>query len=486
MIFHFQRVRLQIILGLIQQFFRMGNLTALRELALRRAAERVDEQMRAYMETRSISGPWPAGERLLVCTSSNPFSERLVRTARRLADELKAEWFAVYVETPSGSGVAGPRADQAARILRLAEELGAKTLTLPGANVADTILEYARRHNITKIIAGKPVRPHLIDLWRGTVVDRLIQFSGNIDIYVISAEGDNVPQTRLAQNAEPCTWRQYTWSLALVAAATLLSQPIHTFVSPTNLVMLYLAAVVIAALYLGQKPAMLAAVFSVLSFDFFFIQPRFSFTVSDTEYLLTFVGLFAVSLVISTLASRSRQQAEYARQRESQAITLYELSRDLAAASTLDDISRVVIRHVSEVFDRQAAILLPVGEKLMPRATSVGLTIDDNEMAVALWTFRQGQPAGRGTDTLSATTVRCMPLTTARGVIGVLVIRPLDLQAHLRPEQRRLVEAFASQAALAIERAELAEQGSGWRSAGESLRPTTGAAQHEIDRTAGW
>ena len=442
----------------IQRFFRMGNLTALRELALRRTAERVDEQMRAYMQTRAIPGPWPAGERLLVCISSSPLSERLVRTARRLADELKAEWFAVYVETPGDAGLSQARHDQVARILQLAEELGARVITLPGQNVADTILEYARQHNITKVIAGKPVRPRWVDLLRGTVVDRLILHSGDIDIYVISGETAGGPPTPRASLRPHRPWQRYAWSLALVAMTTVISVPIHRIISPTNLVMLYLAAVVAAAVYLGLGPAILTSALGVLAFDFFLVDPRLTFTVADTEYIFTFIGLFVVSLVISSLAARSREQAEAARRREMQAVALYELSRDLASASALDDILQVVIRHVNETFSREAIILLPVGNQLQPRASSADFVQDENELAVAAWAFKQGQAAGRGTDTLPAATVRYMPLKTARGVVGVLGVRPIDPSAYLAPEQRRLFEAFASQAALAIERAELAEQ----------------------------
>jgi two-component system sensor histidine kinase KdpD len=246
--------------------------------------------------------------------------------------------------------------------------------------------------------------------------------------------------------------------LGLVVAASLLSWPVHAFVSPANLVMIYLAVVVIAAIYLGRGPAVLTAGLSVLAFDFFFVQPRLSFTVSDTEYLLTFAGLFVVGLVISSLAARSREQAQAARRRETQAVALYELSRDLAGAGGLEDILQVVIRHINQTFSRDAAIALPAGDTLQPRALSPGLTLDENERAVAEWAFRQGQPAGRGTDTLPAASLRYMPLKTARGVVGVLGVKPLDPSSHLSPDQRRLLEAFTSQAALAIERAQLAEQ----------------------------
>ena len=236
-----------------QRFFRMGNLTALRELALRRTAERVDEQMRAYMQTRAIPGPWPAGERLLVCVSSSALSERLVRTARRLADELKAEWFAVHVEGPGETRLSRDREDQVARILRLAEALGAKTIMLPGLNVADVVLEYARQHNITKIIVGKPPRARWLELLRGSVLERLIERSGDIDVYVISGGADAAPAATPSAWRPHRPWQRYLWSLVLVGAITLLSVPIHRFVAPTNLVMLYLAAVVAAAIFPGTR-----------------------------------------------------------------------------------------------------------------------------------------------------------------------------------------------------------------------------------------
>ena len=442
----------------IQKFFRMGNLTALRELALRRAAERVDEQMRAYMETRAIPGPWPAGERLLVSISSSPFGERLVRTARRLADELQAEWFAVHVETPGDVGLAQAGRDRGARMLQLAEELGGKTVMLPGQNVADTILDYARQHNVTKIIVGKPLRPRWIEFLRGSIVDRLIAHSGSIDIYVVSAEAESGTSTTPVQWRPHRPWQRYAWSAALVGAITLLGIPVHRVVSPVNVVMLYLVAVVVAAIYLGRGPAILASALGVLAFDFFLVEPRLTLTVADTEYIFTFAGLFVVSLVISSLAARSREQAEAAKSREVQAVALYELSRDLAAASGLDDILQVIVRHVSETFGREGAVLLPVADSLQLRAFSPGFALDENELAVATWAFRHGQPAGRGTDTLPAAGVRCMPLKTVRGVVGVLGVKPVDPGSYLAPEQRRLLEAFASQAALAVERAELAEQ----------------------------
>lgn len=442
----------------IEQFFRMGNLTALRELALRRTAERVDEQMRGYMQTRAIPGPWPASERLLVCVGSNPPGERLVRTTRRLADQMKAEWFAVHVETLQDSRTSRANADQGVGALRLAEELGAKAITLPGHDVAEAILAYARQHNITKIVVGKPRHGRWRALWRGSVVDRLIQRSSHIDVYIVSAEAEGGPAVVVSAPRPRPSWLRYVWCLLLVAATTAIGVPIHYFISPVNLVMLYLAAVVVAALYLGRGPAIVTAVFGVLAFDFFLIEPRLTLTVADTEYLITFIGLFVVSLVVSSLAAHSREQAEVAQRREVQTIALYELSRDLAATSELDQILQVVIRHVSQTFQRDATILLSVEGSLQAQASSPGLHLDENELAVAAWSFKQGRPAGHGTDTLPTAALRYLPLKTAQGIVGVLGVKPLTPTTYLAPEQRRLLEAFTSQAALAIERAQLAEQ----------------------------
>lgn len=442
----------------VKKFFRPGNLTALRELALRRAADRVDQQMRAYMQTRAISGPWPAGERMLVCVSASPLSERLVRTGRHLAARLNAQWFAVYVETPDQARLSEADRDRVARTLRLAEALGARAVTLQGHSVAESVMAYARTHNITKIIAGKPLRPHWRELLRGSIVDQIIRRSNEIDVYVISSN----PETSRAIEVPPQSlhraWGRYVQGLALVAAVTLLGQPVRPFITPTNLVMAYLLIVVIAAIRLGRGPSIMTAVLSVLAFDLFFVPPRLTFVVTDAQYLLTFAGLLAVGLVISTLTSRVRDQARAAQHREAQTAASYDLSRDLAAAMGLEGIIPAVITHVGQIFNRQVAILLPEGETLAPYAIDSGFGFNEDERAVATWAFQHGQPAGRDTDTLPGAGARYLPLKTAHGVVGVLGIKPAIAGAQLTHEQRRLMEAFASQTALAIERAQLAQQ----------------------------
>jgi two-component system sensor histidine kinase KdpD len=442
----------------IEQFFRKGNLTALRELSMRRAAERVDTQMRAYMRTSAIPGPWPASERLLVCISPDDLGERLVRTARRLADELKAEWFALYVETPEEGRFSQEQRDQVARSLRLAEQLGARTVSRPGQSVVESVLEYAHRHNITKIIAGKPPRPRWVELLHGSLVDRLMRLSGDIDIYVISSQPE--PQTRKIVEG----WRphrpigRYLLGLLLVAAATGLSALVAPYLHPVNLIIIYLLSVVLAAIYLGRGPSILVSILGVAFFDFFFVPPSMTLAVDDTEYLLTFVGFLAVGIIISQLTAVVRGQAEAVQRREAETVELYELGRDLTVAADLDAVVQAAIAHVGQTFGRQVAIFLPDGSHARIHATSPGLSLSENDRAVADWTFEHGQEAGRGTQTLPEASMRYQPLKTMRGVVGVLGVKPIDPSTHLTREQLRTLDAFANQIGLAIERASLAEQ----------------------------
>jgi two-component system sensor histidine kinase KdpD len=446
----------------IEEFFRKGNLTALREMAMRRAAERVDDQMRAYMQTRAIPGPWHATERLLVCISANTLGERLVRSTRRLADELNAEWFAVYVETSEHERLSQAGRDQLARTLRLAEELGARSKILPlsqtAPGVAGTLLQYAHKHNVTKIIAGKPLRPVWQEWLRGSVVERLIRHSGNIDIYVISSSdsGKLPAEEELWQPHRP--YQRYLWSILLVAAATILGALLGRDLSPTNLVMVYLLVVVISAVYLGRGPAILASVLGVLAFDFFFVHPFFTLTVSDTEYLLTFAGLLIVGWVISYLTARAREQSDAARHREADTAALYALSRDLAAADGMEAVLKTIQAHIEQAFGREVVVYLADGGHLQPNALAADVQPGETEIAVAQWAFKNGESAGRGTNTLPGAQFRFMPLKTALRTVGVLGVKPKESESTLSPDQRRLLEAFTSQSAQAIERVQLAEE----------------------------
>jgi len=442
----------------IEKFFRPGNLMALRELSLRSTAARVDEQMRAYMETQSIVGPWPTAERLLVCISGSPSSEKLIRATCRLAEELKAQWFTVYIETPGGGKQLQENRERIWQNLRLAESLGGQVATVTATDITDAVMDYAGRHNITKIVMGKPNKPRWRELLQMPVVDRVIRRSGAVDVVIVSFDREDSPKTAARKHSRPFELRGYAASLALVLAATLLCELLRPFLEPANMVMFYLLAVVVASIRLGRRPAVATAFFGVLAFDFFFVPPRLTFAVADTQYLLTFLGLFVVGVVISTLVVRSRERAEAMRVREVQTASLYYLSRDLAASAAIDDVLTAVVRNVEEALSARVVILLPEGERLDIVAASDGLTLDIKEQAVADWAFRNNHAAGRATDTLVSAGLLYLPLQTPNSVLGVMGVMLEREHDYHSPENRRLLEAFTTQAAMAMERIRFSRQ----------------------------
>ena len=435
-----------------ERFFRVGNLTALREMALRRAAQQVDAQMLTYMQAQAIPGPWAATERLMVAVGPSPLSERLIRATRRMADEMKADWVALFVETPAIANRPG-LSERALANLALAERLGARVAHLTGPSVEDTLAEQARRHNVTKIIAGKPVHSRWRELFRRSLVDRIIRASGGLDVYVISS-GDAPAVAPPARTRPLRSRRRYLYGLPPVVLATLLGWPLSERIEPTNLAMPYLAAVVVAAVYLGRGPAVLSAVLSVLAFDFFMVPPRYTMGVDDTQYLVTFLGLFVVGLVVSSLAARVREQAQAARRRELHTGELYELSRELAGAANAEAITLATQAHVRRVMGGETVVLLREGERLKEALGSPAVA--DDECAVATWALLHSQAAGRGTDTLPKADMLYLPLFASRGIMGVLGFGVAETASPMSAVERRVLEAITSLAALALERAELA------------------------------
>ncbi|NTU77929.1 MAG: sensor histidine kinase KdpD [Chloroflexales bacterium] len=454
----------------VHSFFRKGNLIALRELALRRTADRVDAQMEAYRRDKAIREPWPTALRLLVGISSGPSAERLVRAARRMAAGLHAEWIVAYVETPGE--LRRPEAERARVIqtLRLAEQLGAETVTLSAANAAAELLAYARTRNISKIVIGKPERPRWKDLLFGSVADDLLRTSGVIDISVLSGDAGGTDPPLREQLRPTSPWQTYTAAPTLVALCTLIALAIDNFgIGEANVIMVYLLGVLGVALAGGRGPSALAAVLSVLSFNFFFVHPRLTFAVTDVRYLITFSVMLVVALVVSNLTIRFRQQAEAARQRERRTAALYALSREFASTRGMANLLQVAVRHIHAVFDSQVVILLPRADcSLQPWGDCSGWAstlsvrqlfgLSAAEQGVAQWVFDHAEQAGLGTNTLPSAEGFYLPLTGSRASVGVLGVRPANRQRLLSPEQVHLLETFASQTALAIERANLAEE----------------------------
>jgi len=443
----------------IERFFNEGNLYALRELTLRRAAERIDEQMLAYMQIRAISGPWAAKENILVCVGPGPLSERLVRVARRQADRMNARWTAIYVETPSHRSLKKEAKEQVWRSLQLAEKLGAKTATVFGLNVADTTIVYAHKHNITRIIIGKTLRPRWQEFVFGSVVDQLIHNSGTIDVHVISSS-DSPPKKiveleTLLPAAPP---HGFINSFVLIAIITIIGWLVKSIISPANLMMLYVLAVVVAAYRWGMRPAIFTAVIGILAFDFVFIPPFFTFRVSDIEYFITLSGMIGVGALISLLVARVREHAFAAQSKENETSTLYALSQELASAVDNGSIISVVGKHIDEIFTWQCAFVLPEGDHLVMHSASPDLTLDADEMAVATWAYRHGAIAGYDTDTLHGSRLRYIPLQTSQGVLGILGVKPAEPDGIITHEQERILTAFANQAAIAVERVNLSSR----------------------------
>ena len=444
----------------VKNFFRKGNLIALRELALRRTAERVDAQMRVYMHEHAIGKAWPTVERLLVCISPGPESARLVRAAKRMADRLSAPWVAAYVETPRQLRLPAEVRDRVTQTLRLAEQLGAETVRLPGEKMSEAILRFAHDRNVTKIVVGKPRRQLWTRILIGSIVDALVQGSGDIDIYVISAEREQhgAPPAQRARRAIPSDWAPYGWAMAVVALATGAAWLTLPYFELANLVMVYLLGIVVVATRYGQGPSLVASILSVAALDFFFVPPVFTFAVSDVKYLFTFVVMLVVGLVTSGLAARIRTQAEAARLREQRTAALYAMSRELASTRGVDMLLTIAMRHISEVFRSQVVVLLPGAGGALVCADGGQFALDSNELGVGKWVHEHHQPAGLGTSTLPGAAALYLPLQAPRGPVGVLGIRPADPHSLDAPDQLHQLETFANQTALAIERAQLADE----------------------------
>ncbi|WGS50972.1 DUF4118 domain-containing protein [Paraburkholderia sp. D15] len=455
----------------VRNFFRKGNLIALRELALRRTADRVDAQMREYRADRSIQRIWQARERLLVCVGPGPEAPLLVRAAARLAASLKADWLAVYVETPSLQRLPDARRERTLNALKLAAELGAETATLAGADAVAALVGYAQARNVSKLVAGASTRSGWQRRLRPPFGERLAERGGELDLTLIRASAEQGSEHRHLLTTTANAWREaltaarerrsppraYAIALAICTGITLLSSQLIDHIDLTNLVMLYLLGVIFAAVKLGRGPGVMLSFLSVAAFDFFFVPPRLSLSVSDTQYLLTFLGMLLTSLVISHLTSSLRREVLVARRREQRTGAMYAMARELAAALTTEQIVEIGSRHVSEVFGARVAILLPdsadqVKQKIEDPDASVTLDGELLDSDVGQWVYDQQKPAGHGTDTLPAAAALYLPLKAPMRTRGVLAVALRDHGELDVPEQQRMLDAFAAQIALALER----------------------------------
>jgi two-component system sensor histidine kinase KdpD len=441
-------------------FFRRGNLMALRELALRRTADRVEGDVQAYRVDRSIEPVWKTGPTLLTCVAPDAGAERVVRATARLASQLNADWHAVYVETPGLQRLPAPRRERILRTLTLAKELGAITAVIANPHVAESLVSYARGHNLSKLVIGRDPSRRLWP-WQRSNGQKLAWLAPDIDLVEVGRDLQAQPDAPQVMRPPPtldlsegtqAKNLRYLWATLACMAVTVISLPLADRFDSSNIVAIFILAVVLVAVRFGRGPSALAAVLSVCAFDFFFVPPRFSFAVSDVQYVLTFLIMLAVGLITGQLTAGLRFQARVASHREERADSLYALSRDLSAAMEVDEVVSISAKSIERVFRAGAAVLLPnaAGQLVMaaPRADSA-LKV---EMGTAQWAFDKGQAAGFTTDTLPGSDVLYMPLRAPSQARGVLAVKALNRRLLQIPEQRQLLDTFAALIAIALER----------------------------------
>jgi two-component system sensor histidine kinase KdpD len=440
-----------------QNFFSPGNLTALREMALRHAAERVDAQMVSYMRAHAIAGPWPARDRILVCVGDDMGSARMIRVAKRMAERRNAAWVAVYVETHHHMSLSEEDKDRIDRALRLAEQLGGESVTLQGEDVPAEILNYAREHNCTQLVVGRPRRSGWRRLYAQTITARLLAQSGAFDVLLVGGDEAEAAPAALPTKkpAEQIHWLSYLLATLGVAAATGIGFVINIWLSLPNISVGFLIAIMLIAMKLGRGPAIFASVASFFAFNFFFAEPRFSLALEDPQFILTIFFFLVAAIIVSNLASRVQAQVDSAKLSARRTSNLYEFSRKIAAAATRDDVLWAVVHHVAATIHGKSLVLQPLDGRL---GIAAGYPpedqIDDKDAAAADWTWANARPAGRGSTTLPTANWLFLPLRTARGPVGVLGIQ-MEGQDFLGPEDSRLLETLADQAAVAIERTSL-------------------------------
>lgn len=430
-------------------FFRKGNLLALRELALRRTADRVDDEMQAYRRRTAVQSVWPNREALLACVGPGEHAEKVVRSCARLAAQLDVPWHAVFVETPAVQRLPEAQRQRALRVLKLAQELGATTATPAAPEPAQALMRYAREHNLVRLVVGRRERRWP---WRAPLAERIVALADDLDVLQVAlppagAAGGGKPAPR-AEPAAPWAWQGYAAALAACALTALLATPLLDVLELSNIVMLFLLTVVGVGLRYGRGPAVLAAFVGVGLFDFFFVPPRFSFAVSDVQYLVTFAVMLAVALAIGQLTAGLKLQAEASMQREHRMRGLYEMSRDLSAALLPEQVAEIGARFLQAEFGARATLLAADDSDRLQPLPGGTARVDDG---VAQWAFDRGEAAGFGTDTLPASACLVLPLKAPMRLRGVLAVEPADRRT-IGPDPRRLLDTCASLLAISLER----------------------------------
>jgi two-component system sensor histidine kinase KdpD len=449
----------------LKHYFSPANLTALRELALRRTAERVDEQLLEQMQARAISGPWAAGERIAVCVGEDPRSAGLVRYAKRLADRLHAPWTALCIETGRSLQFEEEERDRIADTLRLAERLGGEAITVPAKErrIADDIIGFARKNNVTHIIIGKSTRSRWFEILHGSVVHDLVRRAGDISVHVIA--GSEIAGEPIAKKAvsttvrpEPFDPRPYILALMAVAAAVGVGEILWPWIGVENIGLVFLTAVVGVAVRLGLWPSLLTSVISTLTYNFFFTEPYHTFNISDTKDIIAVVFFAVVAVIVSNVAAQARVRLLGAMERSRTTESLYAFSRKLAGAGAIDDVLWATAHQIAAMLKVRVVLLLPDNGSIALKAGYPPEdTLDEADLAAAKWAWEKNRPAGRDSDALPGAKWLFFPIRTGRGQIGILGICRDEPGPLLGAEQRRLLDALSDQGALAIERVHLVE-----------------------------
>ncbi|MGE8144106.1 two-component system sensor histidine kinase KdpD [Pseudomonas frederiksbergensis] len=435
----------------VQNFFRKGNLIALRELALRRTADRVDSDMLQYRQSSAVKPVWGTRDSLLACIGPHEQAEKTVRSTARLAAQLNVPWHAVYVETPALQRLPEAKRRRVLATLKLAQDMGAQISTLAGQDIAETLVRYARQHNLSKVVLGRDEQPRR-RFWRQVLADRIGALGADLDVIQVSLPaGSPRPESAPATRENLIPWSAYLWSAGICAVTTLIALPLSGILEQANIVMLFLLAVVAVAVRFGRGPAVMAAFMSVGAFDFFFVSPRFSFAFADVQYLVTFVVMLVVALVIGQMTAGLTYQARVAQRREDRMRALYDMSRLLSAALLTEQVADISAQFLSTEFGARSALLVAdANNKLQaPMVTGDAPQVD---LAIAQWSFDKTEPAGYGTDTLPASTTLYLPLSAPMRVRGILAVQPRDTTRLVVPEQRRLLDTCASLLAISLER----------------------------------
>ena len=449
----------------LEHFFSPTNLTALRELAMRRTAERVDEQLRSELQAHALQGPWAAGERILVCVSEASLAAGLVRYAKRLSDRLHAPFTALAIETGRTLQLSEEDRDRIADTLRLAQSLGGEAVTIPGGarRIADDVIGYAQANNITQIVVGKTTRSRWFEILHGSVVHDLVRRSGDISVHVISGgdiEGEQIAKKTVKPAATPVTVdpRPYIVAVLGVAVAAGVGELIWEPFGIENVDLVFLTSIVLIAVRYGLWPSLAATVMASLSYNFFFMQPLYTFTIADPRNVAAFIFFTLISLLVSNVAARVRTQAVAAETRARTTESLYAFSRKLAGVGTLDDLLWATAYQIALMLKVRVVLLLEENGSIEVKAGYPPEDVlDDADIAAAKWAWQNDRAAGRGSDTLPGAKRLFLPMRTGRGAIGVVGIDSDKQGSLLTPDERRLLDALIDQSALAIERVNLVE-----------------------------